>query len=301
MGLEEIFRRRKSRIYPIQRDAQGLSLRQRCFDRFEKGQRPANVAKELGAKNPTVFRYFTDWRRLGPNFDKQLAYVKELFKKTAPDREKNIELFVKMLGIDKDKFEAILEKPYGLKQFLAKRFYFPIMEGADHKRHVALQLGILIAEHLVAESGNFQDVYFSLRTLMHNNMRFRQDKEDAIREYNQFMGFARQILQADLENERKGAVQPDRLTDEEINRLLKFEIESLPKKMETLYWKGIAALMMKEKLTREQAREKMYQDLQNKGDLAGAKALRSYQNIVHPLKTPHQSPPPSPIRPPLDQ
>ena len=120
MGLEEIFRRRKSRIYPIQRDAQGLSLRQRCFDRFEKGQRPANVAKELGAKNPTVFRYFTDWRRLGPNFDKQLAYVKELFKKTAPDREKNIELFVKMLGIDKDKFEAILEKPYGLKQFLAK-------------------------------------------------------------------------------------------------------------------------------------------------------------------------------------
>ena len=47
-----------------------------------------------------------------------------------------------------------------------------------------------------------------------------------------------------------------------------------------------------------QAREKLYQDLLDKGDLEGAKAMRAYQDIVHSLKDGDQDPPSSPSRPP---
>jgi hypothetical protein len=55
------------------------------------------VAEELNMKETTVCRYFRDWKRLGPNFEQQYVYVKSLFKKTAPNRDKNIELFARGL------------------------------------------------------------------------------------------------------------------------------------------------------------------------------------------------------------
>jgi hypothetical protein len=36
-------------------------------------------------------------------------------------------------------------------------------------------------------------------------------------------------------------------------------------------------------MTEEQAREKIYRDLIEKGDIAGAKMMRRYQDYVHPL------------------
>jgi len=298
MRLSGIFRSKKSRRYPIKRDQQGRSLRARCFERFEQGQRPAAVAMELNMKETTVFRYFTDWKRLGPNFDKQYSFVKQLFKKTAPDRDKSIESYARVLGIEKEQFEAILEKPQGLKQFLAGRLYFPIMVDADHKRHMSLQLGILIAEHLINKGGEFQDVYLALRTLLQKNKRFRQNEEDAIEADNQFMALIHRILELDLENERKGAVKRDRLTEDEIDQLLKSEQESFIKRMEVSYWKNIATLMM-EGISREQAREKMYRDLLDNGNVEGAKALRAYQDITDPLKPRRQEPPPSSVQPTL--
>ncbi len=56
---------------------------------------------------------------------------------------------------------------------------------------------------------------------------------------------------------------------------------------------------MAEGLTTEEAREKVYQDLIEKGDLKGAKALRAFQDKVHPPKTNDQIPPLSPPQPPL--
>jgi len=64
------------------------------------------------------------------------------------------------------------------------------------------------------------------------------------------------------------------------------------KKSEITYWLRIGALMAAG-LTREKAREKMYQDLLEKGDLKGAKMVRVFQDKVHLLKTNDQIPAPS--------
>ena len=75
-------------------------------------------------KETTVFRYFRDWKRLGPNFEQQYAYVQSLFNKTAPDRDKNIELFARAWGIEKEQFETILSQPHGLRRFMTGKLSF---------------------------------------------------------------------------------------------------------------------------------------------------------------------------------
>jgi hypothetical protein len=88
-------------------------------------------------------------------------------------------------------------------------------------------------------------------------------------------------------------VQLDRLTDEEQEAVIRYSIDSYKKKRETQYWNKIATLMA-EGLTEDQAREKVYQNVVDSGDLEGAKKVREYQNIVHPLKNGDQQPLPTP-------
>ena len=65
------------------------------------------------------------------------------------------------------------------------------------------------------------------------------------------------------------------------------------KSAEILYWFRLGVLMAGG-LSEAQAREKIYQDLIDKGDLKAAKAMREFQNKVHPLKTNDPTSPPSP-------
>ena len=292
MKLRRLFRIKKSRKYPIKRDGEGLSLRTRCFERFEQGKRPGVVAEELNIKVPTACRYFQHWKKLGPNFERQYAYTKELFKKTAPDRDKNIELFARICGIQKEHFEAILSQPHGLRRFMTGKLYFPANADADHKRHKALELALLISDHLTKHGGKFEDVYFALKRDMQENMEYREEEDAEIKEDNKIMEYIHALLAVDIENERKGRVKPDTFSEEEINSILRLEIKSQMKELQTIYWIKIARLMV-DGLTKEEAREKLYQDLIGKGDLKVAKSFREFQDKVDPLKTNDQIPPPT--------
>ena len=125
MKLKKLFRIKKSRKYPIKYDEEGLSLRAKCFELFELRKRPTVVAEELKMNETTVCRYFRDWKRLGPNFERKYAFIKSLFKKNAPDRDKNIELFARAWGIAKEHLEGILSRPHGLRRLMTGKFYFP--------------------------------------------------------------------------------------------------------------------------------------------------------------------------------
>lgn len=297
MKLSKLFGIRKSRRFPIKRDGEGRSLRAKCFELFVQGKRPAEVAKELGMKDATVFRYFRDWRRLDSYIDRQYAFAKKLFKKEAPDRDSNIEIFSKMLGIEKEEFETILYQPHGLRRFLSGKFYFPISADVDHKMHIVLKLSIPLSDHLTTKGGNFEDVYYAISRYVWEHKKHREDIDADIQEWNKDMEFIHAILSADIENERKGRIKPDKFSKREINAIFQNEIKSQFKELETLYWSKIVRLMF-DGLTKEKARGKMYQDVLGKGDLKVAKSFREFQNKVHPLKAGEQSPP-SVTPPPL--
>jgi len=293
MRLPGLFRIGKSRKYPIKRNGEGLSSRARCFELFEQGKRPAVIAEELKMKETTVFRYFHDWKRLGPNFERKYDYIRSLFKKTVPDRDQDIELFARVWGIEKERLETILSQPRGLLRLMTGKFYFPAHADVDHKRYIILELALLISDHVIKRSGKFVDFYFALKRYMQENMKYREEEDTGIKEDNKMMALFHQVLAADMENERKGRVKPDKFSEEEQNAIIRFAIDSEREKTEIVYWLRIGVLMA-EGLTKEEAREKMYQDLLDKGDLKRAKILREFQDKVHPLKTNDQLPPPSP-------
>lgn len=59
--LLSIFSQRPKRRYPIRRDADGRSARERAFEMFAQGLRPTELA-DLGVTQPTLYRYFESWK-----------------------------------------------------------------------------------------------------------------------------------------------------------------------------------------------------------------------------------------------
>ncbi len=265
--------------------------------------RPVEAADELKMKESTAKRYFQQWKKLGPNFEKQYTYVRGLFKKTAPDRDRNLDLFAKTWGIPKEKLEAILTRPHGLRQLMTGKFYFPGHANTDHKLHVALELALIISNHLIKNGGEFDDVRFAFERLMKQKQKLRETEDADIKEENQKIAFARQILKAANEVEQEGRIKRDKLSEEEVNDVIRHGMETKMelkiRNLEKEYLFRIGELMA-EGLTQEQAREKIYQDLIEKGDVEGAKMMRDYQEIIHSLKADDQKPPlpPSQMPPP---
>ena len=131
---------------------------------------------------------------------------------------------------------------------------------------------------------------------MKENQINREEEDDDIKEENKNIEFMRKLIETDVENEKQGRVEPGRLSDEEIDVILKWWQQSKLKDLEMRYWLRIAELIA-EGLTKEQGREKIYQDLLDKGDIEGAKSMRKYQNIIHPLKNNNPNPAPIPNPP----
>lgn len=296
MAIFKGFGRKKRRKYPIKLDEKGKSARSRCFEMFRDNTPSSEIAKIVGVKIETVRRYHQQWKK-NPNFEQQHAYFKELLKKTAPDRERTIELCAKACGITKEQTEIILSQPHGLRRLMSGMFYFPGQADADHKRYVALELVFLISDHLIKRGGNFEDVYFAFRRWLRESQESREEEDAEIKEENKDIAFMRRILEASAENERQGRVEPDRLSDQERHAILRGGLASVKRRLEKTYWLRMVELMA-EGFTLEQAREKVFQDLLKKGDLKGAKMMREYQDVVHPLKSGDQFPPPSPPQPP---
>jgi hypothetical protein len=293
MKIGRLFHVKRARKYPVIYDEKGLSLRERSFDLFWLGKRPVEVAVKLNAKESTIFRYFRDWKKLDPNFDLQYAYVKSLFNKNSPDRDKNLDLFSKACGISKEQLESILSAPHGLRRFLTGKLYFPVQADADHKRSVALKIAVLFSDHLVKNKGYYEDIYYALDRYMKRNMKFREAEDEDIIEQNKVMKLIHGVLAADLKNEWRDRVKPDTFSQEEREALMRYGIESEIKSLEAEYWIRIGKLTA-EGLTPKQAREKMYQDLLKKGDLKIAKAMREFQDKVDPVKIDVTLGPPSP-------
>jgi hypothetical protein len=283
MKLSRLFHARKSRKYPIKRDQEGLSSRAKCFELFEQKKRPTMVAEELKMKETTVCRYFRDWKRLGPDLKRRYAFAKELLRKDATDRENNVEIFSRMLGIEKEEFETILSRPHGLRQFVTGKLYFPLNADIDRKRHIIFKLAVLISDHVITNGGNFEDVFYALRRYMQAHRQYREDVDADIEAWNKDMQLFHAVLAVEMEKEKERRIKPDTLSERERNTLIRIGIEQERKGTEILYWLRIGALMAGG-LTPEQAREKMYQDLVEKGDLEGAKMMREFQDRVHPLE-----------------
>lgn len=289
MKLTSLFHIRKSRKYPIKRDQEGFSLRARYFELFRQGKRPVEVAEELKADEATVFRYFRDWKKLGHNFDQFYAYVNSLLNSKSPDRDKHIDLFAQVLGVSKEQFEAILAQPHGLKQLMTGKLYMPAHADADHKRHIVLELALLMSDFLIKEGGKFEDIYFALKLYMTEHKKSREERDAEIQKHNAIMKIFHIVLAKELENERQGQVKPDMFTEEERRFSINWSMNKEMRETGLYYWFRLYTFIA-QGLSEEEAREKILQGVIDKDNPKVIKVFREFQNNVHPLKTDGQAP-----------
>jgi hypothetical protein len=175
---------------------------------------------------------------------------------------------------------------------MSRKLRFPAHADIDRKQNIAFNLALLSSEHLINNKGNFEDVYYALRRYMQEHRDYIEEVDADIEEWNKKMEFVHRILATALKNERKGRIKPDCLSEEERDVVIRLGIKKEMKDAEIVYWSRIGILMTVG-LTREQAREKIYQDLVDKGDLKGAKVLRDFQDKIDPVKADDHLPPSS--------
>ena len=285
----KIFKRKRSRKYPIKRDESGKSARSRAFKLFEDGIRFDEISEEVGIKIDTVYKYHQQWMK-NRQIEQQIKLAKELFKKTAPDRSKNIDLVTSALRITPDELEAILAKPHGLRSLVTQKFRLPAHDNMDHRLHISFAFALLISEHLTENGGKFQDVFVSFDRLLKQAKADRAENEDEIKRHNQWMVLAHRILAVDLDRER---VVPDTFTPEERERAARLRLSKSRRELKVAYWDRLR-MLMNQGLTHEQAREQIYQLLIDKQDIQGANVARNFLEEVDPLMPNDSKPPDSP-------
>jgi hypothetical protein len=272
--------RHKARRHPIKRDSRGRSARERCFKLFENEVPPDEIADSVGVPIGTVKRYHHQWKNVR-NLDKRVRFLKELFKTDSVVKEQTIDLWAKAFMVPKEELEAIIHQPNGIKHILTRRFYFTASKEADYKRFIALELALVISDHLIERGGRFDGVYQSLKQLLEKEKRSQEIGEREVEQENATVAIIRTVLESALKNERR-RIQPDRLSQEEVDQIIRMAPSEAARAEERRYWRLIGS-MMKGGLTAAEAGERLYQGVLKNGDPGTADKLRQFQVRVHAL------------------
>ena len=111
--------RRLPGSHQAKRDEYGRSARQRCFDHFDQGKRPAEVRRlVLEVKEKTVLRYFEDWKKVGRDFSMRHRQVRAYLKKDGELSANAIKKLSEELEMTPAEIVARLQKPWGIYQLL---------------------------------------------------------------------------------------------------------------------------------------------------------------------------------------
>ena len=281
MNLRKILGLKKGRRYPIQRDWSGKSLRERCFLEFDEGKRPVVVARELRAKESTVFTYFRQWKRFGPYIRKQIVFIKGLLAEVSPDRDRMMTFFAETCGITVEEFQAILSIPHGLRRLLTRTIQLPVHKDISEKRVMALDIAIVIQDHLVNHRGNYEDVLYALKRWMKESQRYGRQVDSSIKEQNREIEVMRKLEEA-VFGERQKRPKPHpflvRKAQAETNQIYAAKF----REAELSYWLRKMELV-KEGLTPEQARERMTQLLTDGYDMKRAQKMKAFQDRMDPI------------------
>ena len=112
----------QGRKYPIQRDEEGQSLRQRCFRLFKQGKNAREAAEFLDMKLATAHRYYSEWNQCPPALEATYKYLKKELKKKGGLSPRIIGILHDAMGMPEWEIVDILSRPNGLKSLLMGKF-----------------------------------------------------------------------------------------------------------------------------------------------------------------------------------
>ena len=104
-----LFRRRR---YPLKKDENGRSARQRAFDLFSEGYRPARVCNMLPISLRTACRYFEDYKK--SHHRVSYSAIRKWMKGHPEFSEAVLDMLATSLEMPRDEVIARIQKPWGL-------------------------------------------------------------------------------------------------------------------------------------------------------------------------------------------
>jgi len=164
--IPKIFRKDK-RKYPIRKDEWGRTARKRCFDLYDRGIRPAAVAREIGISLKTACQYHYQWKQLPKQFEDKYMFVRDRLKKNRQLREIIIKELSKETGEPEFKIKLWLESPWGIKQLTSCKWKEIIKrkkeEIEDDKR---LKAALKFIELLKLCGSSYEEINDSIQRLL---------------------------------------------------------------------------------------------------------------------------------------
>jgi hypothetical protein len=103
------------------RGEDGRSARQRCFDLFDEGRFPAEVADLLGIKKPTARRYHAQWADANPRLKARYQLLRQIV--SDPTQADYLMVVMKeSLGFSEDQAREMLRRPSELVALLVSKW-----------------------------------------------------------------------------------------------------------------------------------------------------------------------------------
>ena len=153
-------RRSKRRQYPIKRDDRGRSARQRAFEAFKQGAKPAEVAATVPISVRTARRYYADWKKLPESVEIRYRLLRVARKHNSGFSQELIELLGAQLEMPEAEVAERLERPWGLKKLLMGEWPDRRQErertDAETRLHSALTLILLLESGGLSPEGILQ-------------------------------------------------------------------------------------------------------------------------------------------------
>jgi hypothetical protein len=103
------------RKYPVKKES-GRSARQRAFELFGEGQRPAQICKVVPISLRTACRYFQDYKKIHTRVP--YATIRKWMRQSPEFSEKVIVMLADGLEMSQDEVVTRMQKPWGLLEGL---------------------------------------------------------------------------------------------------------------------------------------------------------------------------------------
>ena len=112
----------QGRKYPIQKDEEGQSLRQRCFRLFKQGKNSREAAEFLGMNLSTARRYYSEWNQCPPGLETIYRGLKKELRKNGGLSPQIIGMLRSAYGMPEWQIVDILNQSHGLKSLLMGKY-----------------------------------------------------------------------------------------------------------------------------------------------------------------------------------
>jgi hypothetical protein len=167
----------KGRRYPIQKDEEGQSLRQRCFKLFSRRRNAREAAEILGMKLATARRYYSEWNRCPPIYEETYKSLRNELKRKGEISPEIIRTLKEALNMPECQIVDILSQPYGLQSLLKGKYVRIRKQELYGKQEMRLEAALQLVVNLEQIGVPLEWIHREIQNLIRRAVTYTKSKK----------------------------------------------------------------------------------------------------------------------------